>query len=260
MGGWRILVLGIVLSIAAVRTAGADPLVSSPSVDAYINLGASPYPDESQITTGNAQPWYASAAVARVFGGTPTAQQQQAFDTTVLQRVQQTFGLSGIPITLTDSPGVSAAHELSVVSGTSSLAFNGAIGTTALGASGFSFIDLMAPSAQSVDQLEWLVAHNVAHELMLAFGVGEHYDQTGNYVDATQANWAMMTSPNATFSPAAAAALRAAISPSGPDQIIESAPQLIQPTATPEPTTWALWGLAAAALIWRRGRTARAAA
>ena len=58
--------------------------------------------------------------------------------------------------------------------------------------------------AQNLDQLEWIVAHNLSHELMLAFGVGENYDHTGNYIDAPVANWAMMTSPNATFSPAAA--------------------------------------------------------
>ncbi len=259
MAGWRILVLGIILSIAAVRTAGADPLISSAPVDAFINLGSSPYPDQSQITTGNAQPWFDSTAVAGLFGGPPTAQQQQSFDGTVLQRVEQTFSLSGIAVALTDNPGIPTAHVLSEVSNTSSLAFPGAIGTTAIGGNGFSFIDPMAQSAQSVDQLEWLVAHNIAHELMLAFGVGENYDQSGNYIDSTRANWAMMISPNSTFSPAAAAALRAAILPSGFDQIIQSAPQMVVPMATPEPTTWTFWGLAAAAMIWRRKRATRAA-
>ena len=34
-----------------------------------------------------------------------------------------------------------------------------------------------------------MVAHNVCHELMLAFGVPEVYDNTGNFIDATIANW-----------------------------------------------------------------------
>ena len=254
MAGWRILVLGVILSIAAARTAGADPLVSPTSVNAFINLGSSPYPDQNQITTGNAQPWYDSTQVASLFGGQPSVQQQQSFDAAVFQRVEQTFSLSGIPITLTDNPSVSAAHELSVVSNTSSLAFPGAIGTTAIGGNGFSFIDTIAQSAQTVDQFEWIVAHNVAHELMLAIGVGENYDQSGSFIDSTRANWVMMTNPSSTFSPAAAAAIRAAISPSDSDRIIQTAPQIVLPMATPEPTTWALWGLAAAAVLWRRKR------
>src|SRR4029077_7279368 len=122
-----------------------------------------------------------------------------------------TFQLSGVPIKLTDNPNVPAAHTLSVVSNTSSLAFPGAIGTTNLGSNGFTFIDPILTPAQSVGQLEWVVAHNVSHELMLAFGVGENYDKTGNYIDAPKANWAMLDSPSSTFSPAAAQALLAQI-------------------------------------------------
>ena len=44
---------------------------------------------------------------------------------------------------------------------------------TQVGGNGFSFIDQIAPSAHSLDQLEWIVAHNISHELMLAFGVPE---------------------------------------------------------------------------------------
>ena len=82
---------------------------------------------------------------------------------------------------------------------------------TQVGASGFSFIDKIAPSAQSVDQLEWIVAHNISHELMLAFGVPENYDQTGTYIDSKVASWSMMVSPTSTFSPAAAAAITQAL-------------------------------------------------
>ena len=59
---------------------------------------------------------------------------------------------------------------------------------TYLGGNGFDFIDQAAKSAQSVDQLEWIVAHNVCHELMLAFGVPEVHDKTGNFLDAEMAN------------------------------------------------------------------------
>ena len=52
---------------------------------------------------------------------------------------------------------------------------------------------------------------NISHELMLAFGVPENYDTTGNFVDARTANWAMMVSPSSTFSPAAAQALDQAL-------------------------------------------------
>ena len=163
----------------------------------------------------------------------PTAQQQQSFDQAVLQRVQQTFQLSGISITLTENPAVSALHTLSVVSNSSSAAFPGAIGTTDLGANGFSFIDPMAQAAQSVDQLEWIVAHNISHELMLAFGVGENYDQTGNYIDARNANFAMMIDPNATFSAGAAAAIKSQLPNSSFEQVFQPGPQSIAPDARP---------------------------
>ena len=93
---------------------------------------------------------------------------------------------------------------------------------TQVGASGFSFIDKIAPSAQSVDQLEWIVAHNISHELMLAFGVPENYDQTGTYIDSKVANWSMMVSPTSTFSPAAAAAITQALATQNTDEFGQS--------------------------------------
>ncbi len=256
MSGRRILVLAFVLSIPSAQPAFADSLSSSTPVNAFIDLGSGMYPDASRITTGNAQPWYDSAQVASVFGGQPTAQQQQSFDAAIIRRVEQTFSLSGITLNLTDNPNIPAAHTLSVVSSAGSAAFPGAIGTTEIGGNGFSFIDPIARYAQSVDQLEWMVAHNISHELMLAFGVGENYDTTGNYIDARNANWAMITGPNSTFSAGAAAALRAALSPSELEWNNFPAAQMLNPVATPEPTTWALWGLATAALLWR-GRKQR---
>ena len=258
MAAWRILGLSVVLSITAASAAVADQISSSAPVDAFINLGSSPYPAADQITTGNAQPWYDSSQLSQFFGGPPTAQQQQSFDNAIVQRVEQTFSLSGVPLTLTDDPNVPAAHTLSVVSNTASLAFPGAIGTSQIGGNGFTFIDAIAPYAQSLNQLEWIVAHNISHELMLTFGVGENYDTTGNYIDARMANWGMIVSPTSTFSPAAAAALRAAMAPSPTDFM--PAAQMINPMSTPEPTTWALWSLATTTLLWRQRRKPRASA
>ena len=126
---------------------------------------------------------------------------------------------------------------------------------TQVGANGFSFIDKIASSAQSLDQLEWIVAHNISHELMLAFGVPENYDTTGNYIDAKVANWSMMVSPSATFSPAAAQAISQALAsqdPAGTGSMLGA--QEFPPAAVPEPTTLAIWGLAAAGLVIARRR------
>jgi hypothetical protein len=228
--------------------AQANPVSQSAPLSAFLNFGSGPYPEAALITTGNAQPWYDSTQIARFFGGQPSAQQAD-FDNTILQRVEQTFQQSGVPITLTDNPTVPAAHTLSLVANTASSTVPTAIGMTALGVSGFSFIDQIAPSAQTLDQLEWIVAHNVSHELMLAFGVGENYDRTGNYVDAPDANWAMMTSPNATFSSAASQALLAqgAANPSG-----TLGAQVDNPQTVPEPATLILWLVAAGAIVLAR--------
>jgi hypothetical protein len=236
------------------------PAVSAPpsSADAFLNLGAGPYPEQALITTGNAQPWYNSAAIVNLFGGQPTAQQQQSFDDAVIQRVEQTFRLAGIPLTLTDNPNVPAPHTLSIVSNTSSSPFPDSIGTTAVGGHGFTFIDPIGKSAQSVDQLEWIVAHNVSHELMLAFGVPEKYDQTGNFIDARNANWSMITSPTATFSSAAAQALLAQMGTPTSNTEYQPGAQMVGPAPVPEPATVALWVAALAALGLYRGKKALA--
>jgi hypothetical protein len=142
-----------------------------------------------------------------------------------------------------------------------SASLSAAIGMTQVGGSGFSFIDNISPSAQSVDQLEWIVAHNISHELMLAFGVPENYDQTGNYIDSKLANWAMMVSPTSTFSPAAAQAITQALAAQTNTasaailgaQVINSLESTV-----PEPATIALWAMAGAALIVSGQRRKRA--
>jgi hypothetical protein len=217
------------------------------------------------LTTGNGQPWYTSPAVEKVFGGQPNAQQQADFANGVLQDVQQTFQLSGgLAPRITIDPSVPAHHTLSVVSGTSYGGNPDAVGITDVGNNGFSFIDKL-PYAQSVEQLQWAVAHNVSHELMHAFGVSQHDDQTGNYLDSAVARWEMLTDPNAQFSPQAIADIQA--TGFGPNsagllgaQVIDGAMELLSPAPVPEPATIALWGLAAAAVIAQRRRTARAAA
>ena len=128
---------------------------------------------------------------------------------------------------------------------------------TQVGASGFSFIDKIAPSAQIVDQLESIVAHNISHELMLAFGVPENYDQTGKYIDSTVASWAMMVSPTATFSPAAAAALNQALAGEHNANSTTQQAQIISDSEVPEPATLALWVVAGAVVAVARRRSLR---
>jgi hypothetical protein len=251
-----------VIANASPTPAPAVVASSSSPVNAYINLGLGPYAAQSTITTGNAQPWYNSSQVTALFGGQPTAQQQQSFDNTIMQRVQQSFSQSGVSVTLTDNPNVSAQHTISVVSNTTSASLPSAIGMTQVGGNGFSFIDVSAQSAQTLDQLEWIVAHNISHELMLAFGVPEKFDTTGNYLDAKMASLSMMVNPNATFSPAAAQAITQALAS---QNVTGSSYQLgaqgMDGSPVPEPTTLAIWALAATALlVAQRTRSRRASA
>jgi hypothetical protein len=228
---------------------------ASAPVHAFINVGNGPYALAAAITSGGAQPWYSSTQLTSFFGGQPTAQQIQSFDNTVLQRVQQTFSQSGVSVSLTENPNVAALHTISLVSNTASSTLSSAIGMTQVGSNGFSFIDQIAHSAQSLEQLEWIVAHNISHELMLAFGVPESYDTTGKFIDSKLASWAMMVNPDSTFSSAAAQAINQALASQvqpvstgllGAQEVNPSPPPI------PEPATLAIWGLAAAALVISR--------
>ncbi len=243
-------------TIAPSANISSVPSASGPTFDAFINLGAGPFPNAGTLTTGGAQAWYNSPQVMALFGGQPNASQQAAFDSTVLQRVEQTFQLSGVPVSLTDNPNASAAHTLSVVSGTVNPNLTSAIGMTNLGGNGFHFIDNSAPAAKSVDQLEWIVAHNVAHELMLAFGVPEIHDQTGNYIDSTAGQLAMFLNPNATFSTGAVQDLLSRDFQATGNLGLFASPQVIASASVPEPATLALWGVGSLALVMaRRGRS-----
>jgi hypothetical protein len=185
----------------AISSSSLEP-VSSSRPDAFINFGTGSYAGASTMTSGAIQPWYDSPAVTQVFGGVPTAQQQSDFANTVLNHVERTFKGSGINVNLSLDPNSQSPHTLSVVSGASYAGNANAIGIAEVGGNGFSFIDKLN-YANSVDQLAWADAHNIAHELMHSFGVATHHDQTGKYLDAASANWDMLTSPNTTFSPEA---------------------------------------------------------
>jgi hypothetical protein len=239
----------------AMPSAGFVYQPPSPSgvYDAFINLATGPYTDSAGLTTGSPQPWYLGSAVDRLFGGIPTLPQVAAFDETVLQRVRQTFGLSGIPVTLTNDPNAPASHTISVVSQTSNPTVGGALGMTYLGGNGFQYIDTAANSSSSIDQLEWVVAHNLAHELMLAFGVPEVHDQSGQYIDSPVASWSMMTSPTATFSPGAVADLLSKNFQATSGDGLNPSAQLLGPPTVPEPSTAILWAamVTSTLLAWR---------
>ncbi len=224
--------------------------------DAFVNLGSGRYAASDGLTTGNAQPWYASGPAAGLFGGTPTPKQIADFDDAVMQRLEKTFQLSGVPVKLTADPNTTAAHMLSVVSHTGSNSIDGVIGMTYLGGDGFHFIDQSAQAARSVGQLEWIVAHNLSHELMLAFGVPEVHDASGNFIDARTASWGMMVSPDSRFSTEATRDLLSKDFQSTAGSGWLQGAQLLDTRPVPEPSTIALWIASATALaLARRARS-----
>ena len=247
-------------------SAGTPP--SGTPADAYLNFGTSPNPEQSLLTTGTAAPWYTSPAVSKAYGGsTPTLAQQQDFISSVANDVQQTFTQSGLTganaVSITTDPNAAARHTLSIASGLSYAANPNAIGITDVGANGFGFIDKLAYASTPQD-LEWAVAHNISHELMHAFGVAVHHDQTGQYLDAATANWSLLTNPSATLSSAAVSDIIAnnvgrnavASSSVGGEILVDGDQEILAPV--PEPSTIALWGLAATALLYHhRRRTSR---
>jgi hypothetical protein len=175
------------------------------SVDAHINMGDSGFTQAQTLTSGTASPWYLSPVVLQFYGGTPDQQQRLDFTSSVIERVQAAFQRSGLNVSLTSDPEVLAAHTLSVVSNTRSTANPDAVGITDVGRDGFTFLDKLG-YASSLDELQWAIAHNVAHELMHAFGVARH-DATGGYLDSAVADWSALVSPSTVFSPEAIRAL-----------------------------------------------------
>ncbi len=252
-------------ALSSVDSTGQGNTTSLYQADAFVNLTDGPFADAGLLTIGGAQPWYTSPTVEKVFGSVPNAEQRVEFTQAVLDHVQQTFDLSGVPVKLTDDPNVPAAHTLSVVSNTHNAGSPDGIGVTSMGGNGFSFIDALQPYADTVDHLEWAVAHNVAHELMHAFDV-EHHDGTGQYLDAPASPWSVLADANTVFGPDAVNDLLTknftdtwlTTSSMGLERVDTTD---IAPQPVPEPTTLALWGLAGfAALAVRRIHRNRKAA
>jgi hypothetical protein len=243
---------------------GSRQTIANP--DVYLNFGTSPYAEESSLTTGSAQPWYTSPSYTKFFNGAaPTAADEQKFINDVRQNVQTTLEASGLKngdaVSVTTEPSVGARHMLSVVSNAMYGPNPDAIGIADVGANGFGFIDKLS-YATSLTDLEWAVAHNLSHEIMHAFGVGTHPDETGTYLDAPMATWSLLTNPGATLSPAAVQAIRdqnlgrnGNVMGTVGGEMIEGEQEVL--AAVPEPSTIAIWGLAAAtALLLRRRRRA----
>ncbi|CAN5883868.1 hypothetical protein BH23PLA1_BH23PLA1_00650 [soil metagenome] len=245
---------------------GASATTTGPDrFDAFVNLGAGPYPSADGLASGNPKPWYSSSVVTQFFNGRePDSAARSQFTRDVLDRVEQTYLQSGLDISLTSDPNHSAAHTLSVVADSYYPGNSNAIGVADLKGDGFTFIDAFSP-ARDLDSLTWAVAKNVAHELMHAFG-GDHHDETGRYLDAGIMSWDVLLKPEVTvFSPDSVAELArldfqdrselASLGFQGADghkqrcgcQICHGGP-LMQQTV-PEPTTVALWSLAAMGLI-----------
>jgi hypothetical protein len=236
----------------------ANPAPSNTRFDALINMGSGPYPLSDQLLSGRPEAWYQSPVVQSVYGGTPSADQQRNFEQDVLQKVQQTYANNGIGLNLTTDPNAGAGRTISVVSGASYASMNDAAGITSMNSDGFSFIDKLN-NVSNVNDLEWAVARNVAHELMHSFDVA-HHDTTGQFLDSAVANWNMLLDPNTKFSDAAVADLKNKLAGgtdmnSSPDaigflgqHIVSSktcshclAAQTILPQPVPEPATIAIW-------------------
>lgn len=250
--------------LASSGGSNSTPVVSQ--ADAYLNFSTSSLPEASQLTVGTAQPWYTSPAVIKAFGGsTPTSDQQNQFLQEVKSGVEKTFAGIGLSPKITLDPSVPANHTMSIASGLSYGPNPNAIGITDIGHNGFGFIDKLNYASDSAS-LALAVAHNISHELMHAFGVANHPDTTGDYVDAATATWGLLTDPNATFSDAAKQAL--ATTDIGVYSAISQGTQyeLLNPDgaqevlATPEPTTVAGWALVLVGGFCYRRRQARAAA
>ncbi len=271
-------------------TTAAAAATTGHTVDAFINFGNGAYSEASSLTTGTAQSWSQSPSVQAVYHGVPTAAQQLAFQNEVLQVVQNTYSQSGLHVSLTTDPTQNYAHTMSVVSGASFTGNSAAIGITDVGNDGFSFIDKIN-LAKSPDELAEAVGHNIAHELMHAFGISGHPDQTGSYLDAATANWSVLTNAQTSFSPQAAQMLAAQNFLNGPGKeftqgtlgltglelLTEHHPtfchcpycnalhkleaseglEINGAAPVPEPTTVALWGCAITAAIFVRRQNRR---
>lgn len=230
--------------------------------DAFINFGTAPFTEAGTLTTGNPVPFFESAAFTHLFpNGSPSSSDVARFEAQVMATIQHTYDAAHLPIRLTADPTAGAVHSMSVVSGASYSANPDVIGITDVGNNGFSFIDKFG-SARSVDQLAVAIGHNLSHELMHAFGIADHPEQGGPYVDAATASLATLSDANTGFSDVAARLLSTLNFQDVGDAINSKrvdGGQILIPDATtvPEPSTVALWALVGGvALAIRRGRRA----
>jgi hypothetical protein len=238
------------------RVVSSTPSVSpSYSHDAMVNFSDGGFSQAGQLLAGQPQPWFVSPVVQNFYGGIPDLQQRADFTRTVLDRVSATYAQSGIPVKLTADPDASAAHVLSVVSGATAASNPGAAGITTMGGDGFSFVDRMT-YAKTLDELQWALSRNIAHELMHAFHV-DHYDTTGDFLDSGTASWDLLVASDTMFSPQAINELmqqdfrsRGAGTGLGAQNLHGSSCKCaahLQLAPVPEPATWLAWGLAAVA-------------
>lgn len=250
--------------VAPAATVTLPPVIAEPPTtqyDAFINFGTAPYADQAMLTTGTAQSWATSPSLVTAYGYTPSAAELNTFSQNVLARVQSTFQNSGLSITATTDPNANSAHTLSVVSGLSAQSNPNAVGIARLGHDGFDFIDKLG-FAKSPEQLEWAVAHNVAHELMHTFGGEHHTTAQGNNLDAGISDWSVLIDPNTKFSAASVAEMTNNLRSGGlvakygygtQTLAVDGQEILVQPV--PEPATLALWGAATGVVLVLRKRT-----
>ena len=265
----------IVAGASPVVTASVSASVSAPTVtlppvaaatpatqyDAFINFGKAPYADQAMLTTGTAQSWTTSPSLLQAYGHVPSAAELSSFSQTVLARVESTFASSGLSITATLDPNAQAGHMLSVVSGLNAQSSPSAVGVTNVGHSGFDFIDKLA-YANSPDELEWAVAHNVAHELMHAFGGEHHTTPLGNNLDAPISDWSVLIDPNTKFSTDSVAEMTANLRNGGLALKYGTGAEQLNPDGqeisgqpVPEPATLLTWGVIAGVVLLARRKT-----
>jgi hypothetical protein len=232
--------------------------------DAFINFGSGPYPEASKLIAGTPLPFFDSPVFAHFFGPNgPSSSDVTNFEEEVLSTIKSTYNNAGLPITLTSDPATPAVHTISVVSGASYLGNSAAIGITDIGNNGFSFIDKLS-GTQTVDQLATAIGHNISHELMHAFGLANHPEQVGPYVDAASSTLQTLSDPSTGFSQAAARLL-ATLNFQAVGQSITAGAQLRVDgdqvlingaSAVPEPSTVAIWAVIGAMVIVHRRKAA----
>lgn len=261
-------------SVQPARASASPPITHA---DAFLNFGTGSFSREQDLTAGDASSWFTGANVEHAFGGRqPDAAEQAEFSRKVLDEVNANFEASGIVPKITLDPNIKADHALSIVNGTAvgeDPATSTIIGLTEVGGDGFSFLNHLG-TAKDSSELAVMLSRNITHELMHAFGVGSHPDQTGEYIDSAVAAPDLLTKDVARLSPEAVQRIIAAdasfndgtsaYSQSYPDgnpnhcSSCRRAAQVRAAQTVPEPTTVAFWGLAGVAVVaYRRRRPAR---